>query len=199
MIIRRKLCICRYKCDTHYSKNPTLNTEWCFRWSPSLYLCGSSHCILGMLEETMQPLQGAQSKSVSPALLIRGPAISVWVVVLWCKDSKMSGSLVDQVNHALSLKQWSSAVAIIALTSWLTDCFTANTWSCGWQWLSAMHTETWEINVYKQYRESFFSCRSLQSIINLTHKHTSISCWSVLKSPNLKGYFSGICFDVSPF
>lgn len=57
-----------------------------------------------------------------PALLIRGPAISVLVVVLWCKDSKMSGSLVDQVNHALSLKQRSSAALRPAdwLAGWLS-------------------------------------------------------------------------------
>lgn len=59
-----------------------------------------------------------------PALLIRGPAISVWVVVLWCKDSEMSGSLVDQVNHALSLKQRSSAV--LRPADWLTDWLSAS-------------------------------------------------------------------------
>lgn len=75
----------------------------------------------------MQPLLRAQSKSVRPALLIGGPVISFLVVELRCKDSKMSGSLVNQLNHALSLKQWSSAVAVIAPTSWLTECFTANT------------------------------------------------------------------------
>lgn len=66
-----------------------------------------------------------------PALLIRGPAISVWVVVLWCKDSKMSGSLVDQVNHALSLKQRSSAV--LRPADWLADCL-----------LHSQHTKLWE-------------------------------------------------------
>lgn len=59
-----------------------------------------------------------------PALLIRGPAISVWVVVLWCKDSKMSGSLVDQVNRALSLKQPSSA--LLHPADWLADWLTAS-------------------------------------------------------------------------
>ena len=159
-----------------------------------------------MFEETMQPLQWAQSKSVSPALLIRGPAISVWVVVLWCKDSKMSGSLVDQVNHALSLKQWSSAVAIIALTSRLTECFTANTWSCGRRWVPAMHTETFKVqgnNVYtvgiiKNNKWVSFRHR-LQSITHLTHKQTSMSCWSVSESPQLKGYFKRMRFDVPPF
>lgn len=132
----------------------------------------SSHCILGMFEETMQPLQWAQSKSVSPALLIRGPAISVWVVVLWCKDSKMSGSLVDQVNHALSLKQWSSAVAIIALTSWLTECFAANMWSCGQQWVPAMLTETlkvqaWQINVNSNKKKKQWLWVSFSTACNL--------------------------------
>lgn len=152
----------------------------------------SCHCILGMFEETMQPLQWAQSKSVSPALLIRGPAISVWVVVLWCKDSKMSGSLVDQVNHALSPKQWSSAVAIIALTSWLTECFMANTWRCGRQWVPAMLTETlrvqaWGINVNSNFKKTMIvDLHSLQSTLHLTHKQTSMSCWSVLKKPTLE-------------
>lgn len=162
-----------------------------------------------MFEETMQPLQWAQSKSVSPALLIRGPAISVWVVVLWCKDSKMSGSLVDQVNHALSLKQWSSAVAIIALTSWLTECFTANTWSCGRQWLPAMHTETFKVQAWETYRNVYGNNKNKNNgsefllpqpaiHYHLTHKQTSMSCWSVLKSPDLKGYFNSIYFDVPP-
>lgn len=108
-----------------------------------------SRSILGMFEGAMQPLKRAQSKSLSPALLIGGPAISVWVVVLWCKDSKMSGSLVDQVNHVLSRKQRSSAVAIIALTSWLTECFTANAWSCGRQWVPAKHKETLKVEAWK--------------------------------------------------
>lgn len=108
-----------------------------------------SRSILGMFEGAMQPLKRAQSKSLSPALLIRGPAISVWVVVLWCKDSKMSGSLVDQVNHVLSRKQRSSAVAIIALTSWLTECFTANAWSCGRQWVPAKHKESLKVEPWK--------------------------------------------------
>lgn len=127
-----------------------MKTAWYLKCKNALnfiFVFWSSYCILGMFEETMQPLQWAQRKSVSPALLIRGPAISVWVVVLWCKDGKMSGSLVDQVNHALSLKQWSWAVAIIALTSWLTECSAANTWSCGRRWVPAMLAGTWQINV----------------------------------------------------
>lgn len=94
-------------------------------------------------------VQWAQSKSVGPVLLIRAPAISVWVVVLWCKDSKMSGSLVDQVNHVLSVEQWGSAAAG---TGWLADCFTANVRSSGRLWLPAMNTETlkdWEKKMSK--------------------------------------------------
>lgn len=171
-----------------------------------------SRSILGMFEGAMQPLKRAQSKSLSPALLIRGPAISVWVVVLWCKDSKMSGSLVDQVNHVLSRKQRSSAVAIIALTSWLTECFTANAWSCGRQWVPAKHKESLKVEPWKHINNRkkthtkkqwlcVFSATACNQfcILHLTHKQTSMSCWSVLKSPDLKSYFNGTSLDVWSF
>lgn len=92
-------------------------SEFRCKWS-SLCLCWINSLHPGPVEGNQAAItvNWTQSKPVSPALLIRGPAISVWVVVLWCKDNKMSGSLVDQVNHVLSLKQWSSAVASAGLT-----------------------------------------------------------------------------------
>lgn len=105
---------------------PKLHHVLCCKWSSSLYLCFDVVSVsLVCLSKACSHYSEHKANQWVLLCLSGGPAISVWVVVLWCKESKMSGSLVDQVNHALSLKQCSLAVAIIALTSWLTECFMA--------------------------------------------------------------------------